>query len=83
MDGQRSMNLVVAQVLLAGTALGACEADLPLRRRLLKGLYEVLELVSVFFAPISGAENSDNGLLAHRVRLADRSQRETAGRFLK
>ena len=40
MDGQRSMNLVVAQVLLAGTALGACEADLPLRRRLLKGLFE-------------------------------------------
>ena len=25
---------------LAGTALGACEADLPLRRRLLKGLFE-------------------------------------------
>ena len=36
-----------------------------------------------FFAPISGAENSDNGVLAHHVRLADRSQCETAGRLLK
>ena len=33
-DGQRSMNLVVAEVLLAGRALGAYAADLPLRRRL-------------------------------------------------
>jgi hypothetical protein len=32
---------------------------------------------------VSGAGNSDNGLLARHVRLADRSRRETEGKLLK
>ena len=32
---------------------------------------------------VSGAGNSDNGLLARHVRLADRSRRETGGKLLK
>ena len=32
---------------------------------------------------VSGAGNSDNGLLAHHVRLADRSRRETEGKLSK